>query len=354
MRLLGAFLAGVGIRPLGQVLRPVARDDLAAQVLQRLGADAHAVGTHVGDQAFQPAGDLHAFVELLRHAHRAARRPAELARGVLLHRGGGERRLRAARMQARGAARRAVAVAHHVGDQRLRFLAVGDHTRGAAVGFLLAALLLARARQAQVVEAHQLGLEALGALAFELRDEGPVFVGAEGADLLLALADQLDRHALHAAGGKPGLDLAPHQRADLVAHQAVQHTARLLRVDAVVVDVARVFQRFQHGLARDLMELYAVYLALEQLGDVPGDGLALAVRVGRQVNLIGVLDRVADRLDDLGLAFDHLVLRLEVVFDLHAQAAFGQIADVADRGDHDEVAAQIAADGAGLGRRLND
>ena len=36
---------------------------------------------------------------------------------------------------------------------------------------------------------------------------------------------------LHAPGGKPALDLMPQNRADFIPHKAIQHAARLLRVD---------------------------------------------------------------------------------------------------------------------------
>ena len=47
------------------------------------------------------------------------------------------------------------------------------------------------------------------------------------------------RHGLHAPGGEPAAHLVPEQRRDLVAHQAVQHAARLLRVHQVCVHLRR-------------------------------------------------------------------------------------------------------------------
>ena len=56
----------------------------------------HRVGTHVGDEADGAFAEIHAFIELLRQAHGALRGEAELARGFLLQRRGGERRRRIA------------------------------------------------------------------------------------------------------------------------------------------------------------------------------------------------------------------------------------------------------------------
>ena len=62
----------------------------------RLARHLHAVGPHVGDQAGGLAADIDALVELLRQPHGLLRAEAELARGLLLQRRGGERRVRIA------------------------------------------------------------------------------------------------------------------------------------------------------------------------------------------------------------------------------------------------------------------
>ncbi len=48
--------------------------------------DAHAVGTHIGNESLGATADVHAFVQLLRDLHRALAAPAELLGGVLLQR----------------------------------------------------------------------------------------------------------------------------------------------------------------------------------------------------------------------------------------------------------------------------
>ena len=59
--------------------------------------DAQRVGTHIGDQAVRGAfAEVDALIELLRDHHRALRREAEPAVGLLLQGGGGERRHRLA------------------------------------------------------------------------------------------------------------------------------------------------------------------------------------------------------------------------------------------------------------------
>jgi hypothetical protein len=62
----------------------------------------------------------------------------------------------------------------------------------------------------------------------------------EGLDLQLALDDQAQRRALHAPGGEPAADLLPQQRREVEADQVVQRPARLLGVDQVRGQLARV------------------------------------------------------------------------------------------------------------------
>src|SRR5207344_686254 len=92
-------------------------------------------------------------------------------------------------------------------------------------------------------------------------------------------------------------DLGPQEVRDLVADEPVDDAARLLRVHAVLVDRARVLDRAGHGRLRDLVELRAVERRLRRAGpehllEVPADRLALAVRVGREVDRRGTLRRL--------------------------------------------------------------
>src|SRR3712207_5466374 len=103
--------------------------------------------------------------------------------------------------------------------------------------------------------------------------------------------------------------------------------------------------RLLHGVAGDLAELDAVdWLAAwdaGRLSDMPGDRLALAVGVGRQVDRIGRLDRLLERGDDLLFALGHLVDRYEPAVDIDAEIAFRQVAHVAHRGLDTKTAPQI-------------
>ena len=75
--------------------------------------------------------------------------------------------------------------------------------------------------------------------------------------------------------------------------------------------------------------------------------------VARKTRL-AALGRLLDIRQGLGLALDRDVLGLEAVVDVHAELPGGQVPDMADRGLHAVAAAQILADGLGLGGRLDD
>ena len=122
----------------------------------------------------------------------------------------------------------------------------------------------------------------------------------------------------------------------LVAHQPVQHAARLLRVYQLIVDLARVLQGARDGGGRNFVEFDAVLAVfeLQHVFQMPGDRLPLAVRVGREIDVVRLGGLVGEALDDLLLVRIDDVGGFEVVFDIHAQPLFGQVADVAARGVH--------------------
>ena len=168
------------------------------------------------------------------------------------------------------------------------------------------------------------------------RLDAPVLLRREGADVALALDDQPEGDGLHPAGREAGLDAAPEDRARLVADQPVEDPAGLLGVHLAVVDRARLLHRLVDRVLGDLVEQDAVgrHLDAELVGDVPGDGLALAIGVGREVDGRRGLCRLLELGERLGLALDGDVLGLEVVLDVDAELPGGEIAQVADRGPH--------------------
>ena len=92
----------------------------------------------------------------------------------------------------------------------------------------------------------------------------------------------------------------------------------------------------------------------QDLGDVPGDGLALAIGVRRQVDRLGLGGGLLQLGHHLFLAGLDAVDRDEAVRLVHAELALGQVADVAHGGLHGILVAQELANGLYLGRGLDD
>ncbi len=214
----------------------------------------------------------------------------------------------------------------------------------------------------------------------------PVFFRNEGANLTLALDHQLHRYRLHSAGGKPAGDLRPEQRRHHVANHPIKETTRLLCVDPVQIEFARLGESLLNRLLGDLVEHHALVTAVvaaNRLAQVPGDGLPLSIQVGREIDGVGFLGQTAQFLDDLFLAGQDLVLGLPAVLrvDPHTgdeltlglllrrqrrrfggcslaaldrllvgRAAGRKVADMADTRLHHVLVAQILVDCLGLGR----
>ena len=134
--------------------------------------------------------------------------------------------------------------------------------------------------------------------------------------------------------------------------------------------VARLVERALDRLLRDLVEDHAPHrhLRLQHLEQVPGDRLALAVFVGREQELVGLLQELLQLADLLLLVRVDDVERLEVVLDVDAEprpllllvllgdvgGALGEVADVADARLDDEVVPEVALDRPRLRGRLDD
>ena len=261
--------------------------------------------------------------------------------------------------------------------ERLCVLLFQHHHGGLPVAggeavFELARVLVevAAGGEALRAEVRHLGLEADVAVA-EVGREVPVAGRQEIEPLALAPYQEVHGDALHAAGGELGGDLFPQQRAHRVADEPVEDAARLLGVDEARVELARVVYGALDGLLRDLVEDHAAHrhLGLEHLQQVPADGLALAVLIRREQELVGVFERVLEHLDHLPLVGRHDVERLVALGDVHAEPAplllfelrrdlggrARQVAHVAHAGLHLVlVGGQEAADGAGFGGGFDD
>ncbi len=76
------------------------------------------------------------------------------------------------------------------------------------------------------------------------------------------------------------------------------------------------------------------------LGQVPGDGFAFAVRVRRQIDVVRGQGQLLQLGENFLLAGNDDVFRLEIVVDIDAQRALGQVFHVAERGFDREALCQ--------------
>ena len=78
------------------------------------------------------------------------------------------------------------------------------------------------------------------------------------------------------------------------------------------------------------MHWFAFQLAGQGMGQMPRDGLTLAVRVRGQPNRIGQFRHFFQLFDRLLLVHRDDIRRLKVFVGVHAQAVFGQVANMPD------------------------
>ena len=308
---------GEEARRVGEVRLGELRSQVLARGRGRRVGHPHVVRAHVRDEADGALGlsQLDALVQVLRETHRALRTESELLRGLLLQGARLERRLRIL--------------------PSLAALEVGDVEVRAPLQVREDLLRRRLVREVRLLAVHmmQLGGEHL-LVVLERRGDGPVLARHERPDLPLALDEEPQGDGLDAPRRESLLHRLPEYRTRLVADEAVQHATGLLGVHLVLVDHPRVVERASHRVLRDLEEERALdrrpLRRLDLLLDMPGDRLALAVRVGRDEDRLGRPGGALQFGDRLLLPGDRHILRLESILRVDADALDREIADVAD------------------------
>ena len=247
MRVLRVLAPLVLVRLLRQIVAAETLRDVLAQGIQGFIRNANAVRTDVADNTLRAlAFKVNAFVELLDNLHRLCRREAQFSAGFLLQRGRRERCGRHLALFAHFDAVDRKMCFLNAFDCFLRFFRVGNHR------FLPVERGKAR-REVQLAPVRLMRQQLGGNL--------PVFLRDKRLDFFLAHHHHARRDGLHAAGGKPLLNLRPQQRADFIADETIQHTACLLRVHAPHIHRTGGLQRVLNRLFRHLVKLNAARLA---------------------------------------------------------------------------------------------
>ena len=339
---LGCGFCLVAVRALGGiVVRAVtAQNELPGGGNGLLGKP-QGVGSHIGDEAHGAlALDVHALIELLGDGHGAPGRHGELAGGLLLHGGSGKgRRGRALLVGPLDALDHKGGVfrgfhhgLHFVGRFELRFLAAY-------------AVITGGKGQTLDIAAQEIGIQR------------PVLLRLEGLDLPVPVVHHPGGHRLDPPGGKAPANLLPQQGAEFIAHDPVQNPAGLLGIHQLLVNVPGLPDALLHHVLGDLVERHPPALVVRQVQEllqVPGNGLSLAVRVGCKIDHVRAFSRLLQITDNILFALDGFVDRLEIMLQIHAQGTLGQVPEMAHAGLHCEILAQIFTDGLGLRGRLHD
>ncbi|CCX44481.1 flagellar basal body rod protein [Prevotella sp. CAG:1031] len=229
-------------------------------------------------------------------------------------------------------------------------LNIGDFETGAGAGFEEFFGGFAR-RQC----ARQFGAHSFSVWREKTCCHAPVGFGLEVFDFGLALAYQTHRNALDATGAEGRFDFFPENGRKLEADDAVEHAARLLGVDAVEIDCARILQRFVDCLRGNLVEYDAPRcgrVKSEHLSKMPGYGLTLAVFIARKPDRLCLLCGFAQVADNVFLVFGNLVDGFEISLLVDRDVAFAQIAYMAYAGHYLEIFSEETLDSLGLLRRL--
>ena len=305
----------------------------------------HAVGPHIGDQAGGLAVDIDAFIQALRQPHRLLRAKAQLPRRLLLQRRGGERRRRIA-LDALALDRpdgEGPGLDRRLGRQRQRFVVQVELIEPLAV------------------QMRQPSGERRAAGGQEQRLDRPVFARPENLDLGFAVADQAQRDGLHTAGAAAAGQFAPQHRRQREAHQIVQRAAGHVGLDQRLIEFARMGDGVADGVAGDLVEADAVdgdafqrVLVLQHRPHVPGNRLALTIRVGGEIQRLGAFQRLGDGADLLVAPRVRLPVHREILVRADAAILRRQVAHMSETGENRIAATQIAVDGFGLGGGFDD
>ena len=244
------------------------------------------VGSHVRDEP--------PLVQTLRESHHLRRRQTQPAPALLLQGRGHERRLgRRPERPLLDAAHRERRVGEAVGERPGARLVEGDDLGVGGVAQHAAGVEVLPGGDLRVVDGDEGGGERRRGRRDEL--DVPVAGGDERDALTLALDDEPDRRALDPSRRQPPVDPPPQHRGHLVAVETVEDAAGLGGVDEPVVDPAGVVDGVVDGGLGDLVEHHPLHrhLRLQVLEQVPADRLTLAVLVGGEVELAGVLQAPA-------------------------------------------------------------
>ena len=259
MRVLGSGFGFAGA-PLPNIGLTVFLTDIGLDSGLSFLGDTGGVGTHVGDETLMTAlAHFNAFIELLRETHGFFGLKVEPRRCVLLHCTGGIRQIWLAALLFLLDLQDGVGRAFQIGQDGVGFffgtnldttlshldrfgpippIEVSAFRAVASTLFSVSRALFA-IELGNIFEASdEIGFKAFLLSVFtQQRCDTPVLLWKKGAYLGFTVANEPESHRLDTPGACSRLNAPPEQWADLITDQAIQHPARLLRVEEVFIDL---------------------------------------------------------------------------------------------------------------------
>ena len=299
----------------------------------------------------------------------------QFAAGLLLQRGGHERRIGAAgvRLLLHGGHRHLLAlqrVCQCLGALLVHHNHIGGQLTAVVEVTALRHTLAINGGQTRAERGGVIRIRLRGGITAELGGQIPIIRGDERHALTFPLDYDTGGHRLDTTSRQARHDLLPQHRGNLITVKTVEDTAGFLRIHQVHIQLTGVLHRGEDRRLGDLVEHHAAHrhLGLEHLEQMPGDGLTLTVGVCGQQKLIAFLELGLEVCDLLLLIWADHIQRGETVLGVHTEACPGfllvlrwdicgttwKITDVTDRGFNDVVVTQVRLDLACLGRRLHD
>ena len=140
-------------------------------------------------------------------------------------------------------------------------------------------------------------------------------------------------------------DLATQCWRELITIQTIQHPPRLLRINKIFINIARLLHGAQYGCLGDFAKRYAPHglAASQQCIQVPGNGLAFAVRVGGKPNFFHLSSHTLELRHDFLARVREYVCGL-VVTEIYAHLAFRQVPYMPETGLYHPACAQVGGD----------
>ena len=151
----------------------------------------------------------------------------------------------------------------------------------------------------------------------------PVFLWHESADFLLALNYQAHGHRLYSACTQASCNLCPQQWRNHITNNAIEKATRLLGINPVDIELGGSGKGFLNRLFGNFVEndaLVARVVATNRLAQMPGYRLPFAVKVGREIDGVGIGGQLFQVADDFFFAGQYFIARLPAFFRVNAHS----------------------------------